>query len=128
MAPHLRGKMPEVPAKITMPEAHHSSAANVVPVIFEPLSSSPLPKEKSVVTSRNECLTPSSAQQGPDCPSNLATTQWNTPSQKNVAPKHPAAQCGENKNFPRTGVDESSTIAYAAGTLVTLSADGEKGP
>jgi hypothetical protein len=81
MAPQLRGKMPEVPAKITMPEAHHSSAANVVPVIFEPLSSSPLPKEKSVVTSRNECLTPSSARQGPDCPSNLATAQWNTPSQ-----------------------------------------------
>ncbi|XP_051203938.1 inactive poly [ADP-ribose] polymerase RCD1 isoform X2 [Lolium perenne] len=128
MAPHLRGKMPEVPAKITMPEACHSSAENVVSVIFEPLSSSPLPKEKSVVTSRNECLTPSSARQGPDCPSNLATTPRNTPSQKNVAPKHPAAQCGENKNFPRTGVDESSTIAYAAGTLVTLSADGEKGP
>ncbi|KAM0845431.1 hypothetical protein ACQ4PT_056382 [Festuca glaucescens] len=128
MAPHLRGKMPEVPEKTTMPEDHYSSAATVVPVIFEPLSSSTSPKENSVVTSCNTCLTPSSAQQGPDCPSNLATTPRNTPNLKNVAPNNPAAQCGENKNFPRTGVDESSTVAYAAGTLITLSADGEKGP
>ncbi|KAM0917968.1 hypothetical protein ACQ4PT_009353 [Festuca glaucescens] len=128
MAPHLRDKMPEVPEKTTMPEAHYSSAATVVPVILEPLSSSPLPKENSFVTSCNECLTPSSVQQGPDCPSNLATTPRNTPNLKNVDPTNPAAQCGEKKNFPIIGVDDSSMVAYAAGTLITLSSAGDKGP
>uniref|UniRef100_A0ACD5ZTM6 Uncharacterized protein n=1 Tax=Avena sativa TaxID=4498 RepID=A0ACD5ZTM6_AVESA len=101
MTPHLRGKMPRVPEKISMPEANYSRAASVVPVIFEPVL---------------------------DCSSNLATTPRNTPNPKIVAPKNPAAQCGANKKFPRIGVGDSSTVAYAAGTLVTLSADGEKGP
>jgi hypothetical protein len=73
MAPHLRGKMPKVPEKITMPDANYSSAATVVPVMFEPPPSSPLPKENCFVASSNECLTPTLVRQGPDCPANLAT-------------------------------------------------------
>ncbi|KAM3208682.1 hypothetical protein ACQJBY_063401 [Aegilops geniculata] len=107
MAPHLhvRSKVPKVPAKKTMPEANYSSAATVVPVICRPPSSSVLPKEKSHPTSSKECMTSG-----------------------NVALKNPTAQCGSNKNLPRIGIDESSTPAYAAGRLIALSADGEKGP
>ncbi|KAM3188815.1 hypothetical protein ACQJBY_067651 [Aegilops geniculata] len=107
MAPHLhvRSKVPKVPAKKTIPEANYTSAATVVPVICKPPSSSVLPKEKSHPTSSKECM-----------------------ASENVAPKNLAAQCGSNKNLPRIGVDESSTPAYAAGRLIALSADSEKGP
>jgi hypothetical protein len=65
--------MPKVPEKITMPDANYSSAATVVPVIFEPPPSSPLPKGNCFVASSSDCLTPILVQQGPDCPANLAT-------------------------------------------------------
>ncbi|XBI08707.1 hypothetical protein VPH35_136398 [Triticum aestivum] len=105
MAPHLhaRSKVAKVPAKKTMPEANYSSAATVVPVICKPPSSSVLPKEKSHPTSSKECMT-----------------------SENVAPQNLAAQCGSNKSLPRIGVDGSSTAAYSADRLVTLSAEGEK--
>ncbi|CAM0913415.1 unnamed protein product [Alopecurus aequalis] len=124
-APHLRGKMPKVPEKNTMPEANYSCAATVVPVIAAS-STIPSPKENGFVRSSKECVTPSSVQQGPDSPASSATEPRSTPNLKNV--ENPAAQCGANKNFPRRGVDDSSTGACAAGTLITLSADGENGP
>ena len=80
MAPHLRGNMPKVPENNTMPEANnYSSTATVVPMIFEPPSCSPSPKDNGSVTSSKECIPTSSVQQGPDCPANSATKLQSTP-------------------------------------------------
>uniref|UniRef100_A0ACD5V8U6 Uncharacterized protein n=1 Tax=Avena sativa TaxID=4498 RepID=A0ACD5V8U6_AVESA len=125
-APHLpapRSMMPHLHGKVAR---DLSAPRSMAPHLSAPRSMAPhlrgkMPRVPEKIT-MPEANYSSAATTVPVIFEPQQSTMRNTPNPKNVAPKNPAAQCGANQKFPRIGVDDSSSVVYAAaGTHHTVS-------